>query len=102
MEKWADYLISALRYEDSLNSKVISHFKIHHDNGNSVGKGSTWTNQEVLEAILRGDTFLTIHKTNGGKWKKGKEISISKSDELSLSTSSKNLIEYNLINIPEF
>ena len=73
MEKWADYLISAARYEEGLNGRVISYFKIHPDNGDSVGEGSTWTAQEVLEAILRGDTFLTIHKMNGGKWKKGNE-----------------------------
>ncbi len=102
MEKWADYLISAVRYEKSLNGKVISYFKIHHDNGDSVGEGSTWTKQEVHEAMLKGETFLTIQKMNGGKWKKGKVIFIAKTDESFLNINSENLIEHNLVNVQEF
>ncbi len=102
MEKWADYLISAVRYEESLNSKFISHFKVHLDNGNSVGEGSTWTKQEVLEALLKGETFLTIYKMNGGKWKKGGAVTISKVDKIYLRANSENLSENDRVDVQEF
>jgi hypothetical protein len=102
VEKWADYLISAVRYEDNLNGKFITHFKIHRDKGDSVGDGSTWTMEEVLDAMQKGETFLTISKANGGKWKKGKSILIANTDSLFLNIDSENLIEPNLVTIPEF
>ena len=102
MEKWADYLISAVRYEDNMNGKVISYFKIHRDNGDSVGKGSTWTKEEVLNAMQRGETFITISRVNGGKWKKGKNILLANPDVLFLNPDSQNLIYDNRLTIPEF
>jgi hypothetical protein len=47
-------------------------------------------------------TFLTISKANGGKWKKGKSILIANTDSLFLNIDSENLIEPNLVTIPEF
>jgi len=102
VEKWAEYLISAVRYEENLNNKVISYFKVHRDNGDSVGDGSTWTLEEVLNAMRRGETFLTISKANGGKWKKGNSILITNSNKLVLNTDSKKLLHHDLVVIPEF
>ena len=102
MEKWADYLISAVRYENELNKKVISYFKIHRDNGDSVGEGSTWTLDEVRDAMQRGETFLTISKVNGSKWKKGKSILISNTNALFLNIDSEELMEPEFVAIPEF
>ena len=102
MEKWADYLISAVRYEYNSSRKVISYFKIHRDNGDSVGKGSTWTKEEVLDAMQRGETFITISKVNGGKWKKGKNILLGNPDVLFLNPDAQNLIYDDCLMIPEF
>jgi hypothetical protein len=102
MEQWADYLISAVRYEENLNSKVISHFKIHRDNGDSVGEGLTWTMEEVLDAVQRGDKFLTIFKVNRGKWKKGKSVLITNPNALFVDPDSKKIMNDDLITIPEF
>ena len=102
VEKWADYLISAVRYEDNLNKKVISYFKIHHDNGDSVGEASTWTKEEVLAAMHKGETFITISKVNGSKWKKGKNILLANPDVLFLNPDSQNLIYDDRLAIPEF
>lgn len=102
MHKWADYLISAVRYEENLNSKSISHFKIHLDNGNSVGEGSTWTKQEVLEAIAKGKSFLTIIKDERGKWKKGRGVFLTKFDKTYLRTDSVSLREHDRVDVREF
>jgi hypothetical protein len=102
MEKWADYLIAAIRYEDNPNNGVISHLKVHIDNGDSIGASSTWTKQEVLNAISNGNTFSTIHKIEEGKWKKGRGVFLSTSDKEFLGTESGSLTKDELSDIPDF
>ena len=102
MEKWADYLISAVRYELDTHSRVITHLKVHIDNGDSVGESRTWTKEEVLKAFSSGQNFSAIIKDSNGKWKKGGDISISQLDEAYLRTSSKNIPGDYLEEIPEF
>lgn len=58
--------------------------------------------QEELEAILRGETFLTIHKMNGGRWEKGRTVIISKVDKIYLRTDPENLTEHDHVNVKEF
>lgn len=74
MQKWADFLISAVRYDEE--SKKISHLKVHPDEGLNVGRGSTWTKEEVIKAITDGKTFLTILKDEKGNWQKGSQVFI--------------------------
>jgi hypothetical protein len=70
MKKWADYLVSAVRFENG----IITHFKVHIDKGNEIGSGSTWTRNEVLEGISREETFCSIVKDEKGNWQKGRSI----------------------------
>jgi hypothetical protein len=102
MEKWADYLISAVRYEETYTRKTISHCKVHPDNGDSVGAGTTWSKEEVMDAITNGNTFLTISRDERGKWKKGVVVSLLKAEEIYLNTEYSRIAEDNLVNIPEF
>lgn len=60
--KWADYLISAVRYEECGTTRNISHVRVHID-GDKVGVATTWTRQEVITAIGKGRTFVSIVKT---------------------------------------
>lgn len=101
MNKWADYLISAVRYEETLSKKTISLCKVHPDNGNSVGDGTTWTKDEVMEAINKGYTFNTISKDGSGKWKRGINVVLLMANEVYLNTNVNNNEDY-LVNIPEF
>jgi hypothetical protein len=75
MSKWADYLISAIRFEDD-KIKNIAYLKVHPDCGEEVGAGSTWTREEVLNAMYDGKTFYTILKSNTGEWKKGAHVAL--------------------------
>ena len=52
MNKWADYLISAIRYEDDNLKNSIAYLKVHPDFGQEIGAGSTWTKEEVINACL--------------------------------------------------
>ena len=70
MKKWSDFLISAVRHENL----YITHLKVHSDNVTRVSGGSTWTKEEVIDAMNEGKTFITIFKDIKGDWQKGKEV----------------------------
>ncbi len=48
MSKWADFLISAIRYENEVLKNSIAYLKVHHDQGAEIGAGYTWTKEEVI------------------------------------------------------
>lgn len=70
-DKWADYLISKVRYNDKHTH--ITHVYVHVDNGDTVGEGTSETRQWVVNKIDSGYTFYTIFKGDDGKWKKGQK-----------------------------
>ena len=76
MIKWADYLISAIRYDDEMVKNAIAYLKVHPDFGEEIGAGSTWTNEEVISAMYDGKTFYTILKEKTGEWKKGSHVAL--------------------------
>lgn len=102
MEKWADYLISAIRFEKTVCKKVISHCKVHADNGDTVGPGTTWSKEEIMNAIEKGITFYTIIKDSRGKWKKGSRISLVRAENIYLQDAPVMEKEDSFASIPEF
>ncbi len=100
MEKWADYLISAVRYDS--DHQHITHLKVHEDKGDKVGDGKAYSRQAVVDAINSGNTFVTIYKDDG-KWQKGQKVIVIKVNGVSyLKTMDNNKEEDNLENLPEF
>ena len=101
-EKWADYLISAVRYNKEKTH--IEKVKVHVDNGSSVGKASDKTRQDVVDLIKKKKTFLTIYKKDSNEnWSKGKDVIIVRvKDEDFIKTESNNKKEDNLENLPEY
>lgn len=71
MSKWADYLISAVRFNEA--ETHIVKVKVHVDNGDTVGASSEMTRQDVISKIDEGITFATIYDNNG-KWKLGAKV----------------------------
>jgi hypothetical protein len=73
-EKWADYLISMVRYNEREThiNKVLS----HADNSDSVGPGYERTRANVVELLKAGYTFVTIYKNNSGSYNRGAEVRI--------------------------
>jgi len=68
MSKWADYLISAVRFNDA--GTHIVKVRVHADNGDTVGPSFEMTRQDVISKIDGGTTFATIY-SNNGQWKFG-------------------------------
>lgn len=71
MVKWADYCISAVRYNN--NGTHIERAQVRKDSDSSVGVPESWTRNEVIDALDKGYTFVTIIK-NGNSWNKGADV----------------------------
>lgn len=100
MAKWADYGISAVRYDS--DDEYIDQVKVHKDNGDPIGAGETWSRKEVLSDMDDSKTFVTILK-NDDKWKKGEGVHIITVDGLRfLRTDANKKSKDNLENLPRF
>jgi hypothetical protein len=101
MEKWADYGISSVRYNDQRTH--IVKVKVHEDKGDSVGNAEEWLRTQVVSAIERGQTFVTILKGTDNKWKKGQDVHIvAVNKEKYIRTDQNQEASDNLENLPEF
>lgn len=101
MEKWADYLISAVRYNS--DHTHIDQVKAHEDTGETFGAGKIYARQTIVDSINEGTTFITIFKNNQGKWNKGQKvyvIRINGADYIKTTNNGKE--NDNLENLPEF
>ena len=72
MEKWADYLISAVSFNGAHTH--IDRLRAHPDNGDTVGPPSEYNRASIVAAIEKGTTFVTIFKNNNGQWTKGQPV----------------------------
>ncbi|WP_394172382.1 DUF3892 domain-containing protein [Guptibacillus hwajinpoensis] len=98
--KWADYLISAVRYHN--NEDYIEELAVHVDNGESVGASSSWSRQKVVSSINKGSTFFTIYKQNT-QWTKGAKVEVRIIDsENYLRTDSNRIKKDNLGQLPKY
>jgi hypothetical protein len=99
--KWADYCISAVRY----NSERMHIVKVmvHVDNGDTMGSEREWLRSEVVNAIENRKTFVTITKSGDGKWKKGEDVRVvTVSGPKYIRTDANSKASDNLGNLPEF
>lgn len=103
MAKWADYLISAVRYSESYSGKYISHLRVHTDSGTAISDGSTYTKSDVISKINAGSSVITIYKNASGSWNKGEDVRvITVNYQDFLRTDANSIAADNLGNLPEF
>lgn len=70
MEKWANFLVSKVKW----NNKIIESFIVHEDLGSSVSSGIERNRNWVIQQFQYSRSFCCIHKTKNGKWSKGNYI----------------------------
>lgn len=100
MDKWADYCISAVRYNST--GAHIEKVKVHVDNGDSIGAASEWFRTDVILALEKGNSFVTITK-NEGKWNKGQDVHIIHvNGKKYIRTDTDSTASDNLENLPRF
>lgn len=97
MPKWADFIISAVRYDSS--GTRIKDLKVHVDDGGSkLSRGKTWTFEEVAQQILNGHTFVTLVRDPDDE----SECSPGARVELTLRTRQDKTTKDNLASRPRF
>jgi hypothetical protein len=100
-KKWADYGISKVKY-DSEQTHIVKAY-IHEDKGNSIGRGEEWTRSQIVSAIERGKTFVTILISSDNKWRKGQEVHVITVNGVKyIRTDQNRTASDNLENLPEF
>ena len=101
MDKWADFLISAVRY--SADDTHIERVRVHEDLGDKVSGSPTESlRTEVVKNIKNGKTYVTIFKSQAG-WNKGQDVHIIKvGNEEFIRTDKNQTARDNLENLPTF
>lgn len=101
MTKWADYGISAVSYNNAHTH--IEKVRVHPDNGDTIGVPSEHLRTDIVAAIKKGTTFVTIFKNSDGNWQKGQAIYIFKVNGVEyIKTVDNGKAADNLENLPEF
>ena len=72
MTKWADYLISEVRY--SPDHHRILQVKQHVDLDGEVGEGEIVDIANVASNLKKGKSYMTIHNSLSENWKRGEKI----------------------------
>jgi len=101
MSKWADYGISAVRY--NFEHTHINRVRAHPDNGDTIGITTEVDRIDVIKAIRIGTTFVTILKESDGNWQKGQPVYIIEVNGVEyIKTVDNGEAADNLENLPEF
>ena len=74
LEKWADFLISAVRHNG--NNSHIEALQVREDLGKAVGPPTTLSRQQVVVQIQRGVSYMTAPPSQDGKLRKGQPVVI--------------------------
>lgn len=98
MTKWADYLISAVRYNFE-HTQIIG-VKRHLDQGGNVARGNIVNRSIILDYLRKGVKYKTIQRSQDGKWKIGEEIKIISNKFI--TTKPNTTTRDNLGTLPEF
>ena len=101
MAKWADYGISAVRYN---NEKThIAKVKVHEDRGDTVGVAVEWSRTRVASTIEEGESFVTILRNDSGKWRRGQDVHVVTVNGVKYIRTDQNwTASDNLENLPEY
>jgi hypothetical protein len=101
--KWADYLISAVRY--NAEKTHINRVRLHEDLGeDKMGTAVETSRSLVVANIKNGKTYMTVSKNETtGKYEKGEDVGIvTVNDTEYIRTDANSVASDNLGKLPEF
>lgn len=100
MAKWADYLISAVRYNTE-DTHIIM-VKQHIDKGDKISSSEEVARLTVVNNLNNDYSYMTIYDDDG-KWKRGEEVRIIKVGNSEFITTDPNETKKdNLGKLPKF
>lgn len=76
MKKWADYLISEVKYG---KNHLIVQAKIHTENESGIGEGTLVDRSQISHNIKNGKSYRTIFHSLKG-WKLGDPVQVNRVD----------------------
>ena len=102
MAKWADYAITAVRYDS--NHTFITYCHVRADNGDALQSiPEVLSRQTVIQNIKRSTTYVTAVLDANNKWQKGAEVGVININGIDYLRTDKNRTpKDNLENLPEF
>jgi hypothetical protein len=101
MAKWADYCITAVRFNEKHTH--IDQVKRRVDNGESLGDTSIVSRQTVIADLKRGTSYITVFKGADDKWSKGQNVFIVTLNGTEyIKTVEDKITKDNLDDLPEF
>lgn len=99
--KWADYCISAVRYNTAHTH--IDYVRAAADNGTTLGPWQDYTRATVIAALKQGTTFVTVVRGHDGNFRKGQPVYIVVIRGVEyIKTRDNGRAEDNLEDLPEF
>ncbi len=99
--KWADYGISAVRYNSERTH--IQKVEVREDQDDKFGPAQEWTRTQVVTAIERGISFVTILRDSERRWQQGQAVHIvTVNGAKYLRTDQNSTARDNLGNLPDF
>ena len=101
MAKWADYCISAVRYNGGNIHIDRVQVRIHDDAKNTMGAAKESSRAEVVKLLEQGKTFITIVKKSDG-WTKGAPVRVLPVMTDYITTAADKKASDNLENLPPF
>ena len=99
MEKWANYLISAVRYNPQ-HTHILK-IQRHLDTGEGVATLKIINRMIVVNDLQLVKTYKTIFKNNQGQWNQGEDVRLIESTGF-ITTDPNCTTRDNLENLPEF
>jgi hypothetical protein len=101
MSKWADYGISAVRFNGAHTH--IDRVVVRPDNGSTIGAPTDHARADIVAAIKKGVTFVTIFKDSNNQWNKGQPVYIVtiNGTEYIKTVDNRKAVD-NLDNLPEY
>jgi hypothetical protein len=101
MSKWADYAISDVHFNNAHTH--IDRVKARPDNGDQLGAATDHARADIVSAIKKGVTYVTIFKNKEGNWSKGQPVYIIKVNGTEyIKTVDNGKPVDNLDNLPEY
>ena len=102
MDKWADYLISAVK--TSSHQIHVDFLECHSDFGCVVCEHIVLSRTDIISKIKTGCTYVTVFRTAIGKWRKGQDVHLVVVDGKEfIRTDLKNSVASdNFDDVPEF
>ena len=103
MSKWADYLITGVRYDQ--NEVYISIVEAREDKDSELGSPANYKREQIVSAIKNGTSFVTAFKVKENDkyvFKMGASVDIIIVDNVEYLRTDKNKTKKdNLENLPK-